>query len=72
MIQKIEHVFFEYERETYSRWDDLDATEYVERNCGREILSEDRQILEFAIAALNENEYGSCIGHTKTVDHCGP
>ncbi|MFE3261001.1 hypothetical protein ACFXPS_38555 [Nocardia sp. NPDC059091] len=54
MIQNIEHIFFEYQRDGYSHWDDFDAKEYVERNYGREILSEDRQIIEFVMSALKE------------------
>ncbi|MBL1080274.1 hypothetical protein JK358_38350 [Nocardia sp. 2] len=38
--------------DSYSRWDDFDAIEYVERNYGNGISPADRQIIEFVISEM--------------------
>ncbi len=52
--KKIERIFFYHTRSTYSKWDDFDPYEYLERNYGREILAEDKKIIERCIRRLQE------------------
>ncbi|MEV6280173.1 hypothetical protein [Nocardia sp. NPDC051832] len=56
LLDRIEHVYFQHRPEIFNDWDDFDAEEYVERNYGRGVLSEDRQIIEFVTSALREME----------------
>lgn len=51
---KIEHVFFAQQEESYSDFDDFDVYEYVDRNYGRKIGSEDRRIIEFVTSSLGD------------------
>ncbi|MEU7769556.1 hypothetical protein AB0B25_31405 [Nocardia sp. NPDC049190] len=54
LLENIEHVFFAHQEENYSDFDDFDAHEYVERNYGCKIRSEDRQIIEFVTSVLSD------------------
>ncbi|MGW4720753.1 hypothetical protein [Nocardia sp. NPDC004260] len=54
LLENIEHVFFAHQEESYSDFDDFDVYEYVERNYGRKIGAEDRQIIEFTTSALHD------------------
>lgn len=54
LTERIQHIMFEHQESEYSDWQLFDADEYSERNYGRTILPEDKQIIRFVITALNE------------------
>ncbi|MEU6191983.1 hypothetical protein [Nocardia sp. NPDC047038] len=54
LIKKIDHIFFPHQEESYSDFDEFDVYEYVERNYGCKLHSEDRQIIEFATSVLSD------------------
>ncbi|MFE6862283.1 hypothetical protein [Nocardia sp. NPDC057668] len=54
LIDRIDHIYFSHLPDVKSDWDEFDAEEYVERNYGRKILSEDREIIDFVINTLQE------------------
>lgn len=51
---RIERIFFYYIRPKYSSWDEFDPYEYVERNYGKNVLTEDKKIIELVIRKLKE------------------